>query len=303
MTSFCAKFSMLYSKSFMRDIQKIIHEYASRNIIQYEWGQNTTSIFNSIAKIWNKINMGETIAVSSYKKFGIKSAVKFLEKNGLHPKIVGKGRDNQRLIEIVKDSDRILEVITSSETIEFNFRDRIYKVAVGSAVFSKADLDEGTKFLLETVLDSKIDLNDEKVADLGSGWGAISLILSIEFPRIQLTAFEKDSASVGTSLVNLSQFKNVTVIETDLINSNSVNIDKHIGTFDYVISNPPFHARKEDRESIFNYAKNLLKPGGEIFFVTEGHFVDRFRKTAAELFSIKEEMKKDLWVVFQCRKL
>ena len=78
MTSFCAKFSMLYSKSFMRDIQKIIHEYASRNIIQYEWGQNTTSIFNSIAKIWNKINMGEKIAVSSYKKFGIKSAVKFL---------------------------------------------------------------------------------------------------------------------------------------------------------------------------------------------------------------------------------
>ena len=286
----------------MRDYQKIIQDYDSQHVIKHEWGQNATALFNRVVKLWNKINVGEKIAISSYKKLGIKSAVKFLEKNGLNAKIVGKGPENLRLVEIEKDSNKLLEVIDTKEIINFDFNSREYQVNVGDAIFSKTDLDAGTRFLLEIFLETKIDLNNRNVADLGSGWGAISLVLVNEFPLIQITAYEKEDSSIEVSQINLENYQNVTIVKTDLTQKDSKDIEKNKEKFDYIVSNPPFHATKDERTLIFENAKKLLKTGGEMFFVTEGHFVGRFRKTAMSFFSILEEKNKDLWVVFRCKK-
>src|SRR3989344_4056744 len=267
----------------MRDYQKIIQDYDSQHVIKHEWGQNATALFNRVVKLWNKINVGEKIAISSYKKLGIKSAVKFLEKNGLNAEIVGKGPDNLRLVEIEKDSNKLLGVIDTQEMINL-------------------DLNAGTRFLLEIFLETKIDLNNRNVADLGSGWGAISLVLVNEFPLIQITAYEKEDSSIEVSQINLENYQNVTIVKTDLTQKDSKDIEKNKEKFDYIVSNPPFHATKDERTLIFENAKKLLKTGGEMFFVTEGHFVGRFRKTAMSFFSILEEKNKDLWVVFRCKK-
>ena len=61
------------------------------------------------------------------------------------------------------------------EEITIHFRDFTYKLNSNAGVFSKDKLDEGTRILLETVLDNESE--PESTLDLGCGIGPIALIL------------------------------------------------------------------------------------------------------------------------------
>ncbi len=287
----------------MKNYKTLLKKYEGVNVvfIHHEWGQNAISLYNQVVKMWNSIDIGSKIVIRSYKQLGIKSAVQFLRKRGLNPTIVGKGAGNLRLVELEKDIDKYFERIDTKEIISFTFNNREYQVNVGDAIFSKAGLDKGTRFLLETFLDTKINLNHRKVADLGSGWGAISLILANEFPEIRITAYEKDDASFEMSRINLRTHPNVKIVKEDLARRRAKKIEEDRRTFAYIISNPPFHSAKEERTLIFENANKLLEPRGEMFFVSEGNFVDRFRKTAKDYFSVLEETTSDRYVVFRCK--
>ncbi len=282
----------------MRDYNKILKEYEGKNVVfvHHEWGQNATSLYNQVVKFWNGIDVGTKIAIISNKKLGIKSAVKFLKKHGLAAKIIGKGPDNLRLVELEKDRNENLEKIDTTEIISFNFNNREYTVNVGDAIFSKTDLDIGTRFLLEVVLSSKINFNNKKIGDLGSGWGAVSLILISEFPQAKIFAYEKDEASLGVSRLNLAN-KNIVIQQADLTKNIQFDGEK----LDYIISNPPFHIGKDDRGAIFRNAQKMLNKGGELFFVSEGNFVERFRKSVLEFFTIIREKQSERYVVFRCK--
>jgi 16S rRNA G1207 methylase RsmC len=284
----------------MRDHNQILKEYQGKNVvfIHHEWGQNYTSLYNRVAKLWNSIDVGTKIAIISNKKLGIKSAVKFLEQQGLTPKIIGKGPDNLRLVELEKNENRTLEKVDTMEAIGFNFNDREYKVSIGDAIFSRAGLDVGTRFLLDVVLDSNIDFNNKRVGDFGSGWGAISLVLINEFPNAKIFAYEKDESSLEVSRLNLAD-KNINIQQVDLTKDLPLGEE----SLDYIVSNPPFHIGKEDRQAIFRNARRMLNSEGELFFLSEGHFIERFRKSVKEFFTIISEERSDLYIVFRCKKI
>lgn len=284
----------------MIDYKKLLSKYDNRHttFIQHEWGQNKFALYNLVAKAWNKIGVGDKIVITSYKHFGIKSSVNFLIEQGIPCSIIGKGPENLRLVECEKIADKELPLIEFDRNIEFDFRDKKYQVDVGEAIFSKTNLDEGTRFLLEVFFEKKIDLNDKEVADFGSGWGAISLILANEFSESQIVAFEKDEASFEATKNNLRNYNNVSVVNADLTKINSSIFLEKKGGFDYIISNPPFHSTPKDKELIFENAFNLLKKKGELFFVSENSFAPKFKKVIPKNFVLKEEQKNDLYGVF-----
>ena len=284
----------------MIDYKKLLSKYDNRHtvFIQHEWGQNKFVLYNSVAKTWNKVGVGDKIVITSYKHFGIKSAVNFLIRQGTPCSIIGKGPENLRLIECEKTVDKKLPLIDFGNNIEFDFRGKEYQAGVNWAIFSRTGLDEGTRFLLEFFFEKKIDLNGKKAADFGSGWGAISLILANEFPQSGIVAFEKDEASFEAAKNNLRNYHNVYVVNLDLTKIDSPVFLEKKGGLDYIISNPPFHSASKDKELIFENALNLLKEKGGLFFVAENSFAPKFKKAIPEHFILREEKKNGLYIAF-----
>ncbi|MGC9968685.1 MAG: methyltransferase [Minisyncoccia bacterium] len=284
----------------MKDYSKKLKEYDKEKItlIKHQWGQNATSLYNQVVQAWDHIPFGKKIAIISYKKFGMKSALTFFKKNGLVCEVVGKGPDGLRLVECEKKEHNHLKPIEISNIVKFDFLGKSYKADVGSSIFSKTGLDKGTRFLLESFFSWDIDLNGKEVVDMGTGWGAISIIIANEFPKARITAYEKDDASFEAAKENLSGFSQVNVKQVDL----AQNIKRQRGTFDYILSNPPFHVTTEERHRIFKYADSLLKKKGEMIFVVENSFTNRFALTAKSFFDILQEEKNADYSVLRCRK-
>ncbi len=289
----------------MKPYKKILEKYKNQNFgfIEHEWGQNNFSVYNQVVKVWPSINVGEKIFILSNKKFGLKSTLKFLKEKGVIGEIVGKGNGDVRLIEIEKIENKKLKPVERKNSIEFVFNKKTYKVDVGDSVFSKEKLDKGTEFLLSVVMSRKIDLNNKHVGDLGCGWGALSIVLAKEFSEIKITAFEKDPVSFDVAKNNLKKYSNVEVVEKDLIGEDEVEFKKYRNKFDYIVMNPPFHIKEDERLLFFELTKKFLKKKGVVFFVVEGAFVERFKKTASDLFKILKENKKERYAVFECKKI
>src|SRR3989344_570733 len=193
----------------MVDYKKLLKEYDSRhtNFIKHEWGQNKNALYNLVAKVWNKISVGDKIVITSYKHFGVKSSVNFLKERGITCSIVGKGPENLRLVECEKTSDENLSLIKVERAIEFDFRGKKYRVDVGEAIFSKTELDEGTKFLLEVFFEKEIDLNNKEVAILARAGAQSLLFLRTNFPKAELLLLKKISRLLRRQEIILKIFQ------------------------------------------------------------------------------------------------
>ena len=286
----------------MKEYTRLMAEYdpATTHFITHEWGQTAVALYNRVVRAMNKADDGDLVVITSYKKFGIKTAVQFMNDQGLSCAVVGKGPDNLRLVECPKVGDAQREEIITERPVEFEFRGQEFGADVGDAIFSKSRLDAGTRHLLETFLDGT-DLSGKRIGDLGSGWGAVSMVVAATFPDAEVVAFERDEASFRASEKNLAAYPNVTALLADLNSSEDPEIASREGSFDVLLSNPPFHVTPEERYLFFRTAGRLLGPEGVLMFVTEKPFTRRFQKAIAELFQLVNEMEDGGYVVSKYR--
>jgi 16S rRNA G1207 methylase RsmC len=287
----------------MKDYKKILSELrlSEYTLIEHEWGQNPQGLYNQIVDTWNVIALGSKIFVLSRKRFGLKSLLAFLKEKGLVVDMVGKGSEDVRMFEIVKDSEKMMTRLEAKNFIEFEFREKKYTVNVGNSVFSKTDLDHGTRFLLETAFATVKDFKDSVVADFGAGWGAISLVVATEFPNTKVIACEREVSEIEALRANTHELKNIEVIKTDLTMKDPKR-DGYNRSVNFILSNFSFHITEEERKAFFEIAHKMLAPRGMLFFVTEGRFVPWFEKNAEESFHIMNKYEQDGYIVFQCKK-
>ncbi|QLB21180.1 16S rRNA (guanine(1207)-N(2))-methyltransferase [Vespertiliibacter pulmonis] len=131
------------------------------------------------------------------------------------------------------------------------------------AVFSSAELDNGSKLLLST-FDHQQDLMG-KVLDLGCGAGVIGAYLKHHFPKIQLTMSDIHAMALASSERTLAENQ----LEGKVLAS---DVFSHINEkFDLIVSNPPFHDGIETTyqavETLISQAKQHLNKGGELRLV------------------------------------
>jgi 16S rRNA G1207 methylase RsmC len=280
---------------------------AEDNVVVHEWGQNAQSVYLSLIEKLKPLKVGASVLIKTSKKLGSKNVIKFLLEKGLDAKVIGKGDNHLRVIEVIKSKG--IRPVDLSETtvdkfVDFTFNDKIYKVCVGNSRFSKTSLDIGTNYLLTKLLENKLDLRNFYVADLGAGWGAIPLVLSREFANVKIVGFENDISSIYAFRKNFETDDNVAqCLKVDLCLDNNVPLLEFEGKFDFMISNPPFHMTVEERNLFFSNAKLLLKLNGEFFFCVKKGFLSRFRVSAQKCFMILDEMTEENWTVLRCKRV
>ena len=147
-----------------------------------------------------------------------------------------------------------------SEIKEFsiNIYDNIFNFKTDNGVFSKGELDFGTRILIETVL--KEDINGN-ILDLGCGYGPIGIIVN-KVKKLNVDMVDVNKRAVHLTKLNIKDNKlsNINCFISDGFN----DISKK---YNVIISNPPIRVGKEKLYELIIDAKNYLLDDGKIYLV------------------------------------
>lgn len=137
--------------------------------------------------------------------------------------------------------------------------------------------------------------NPQKILDIGTGTGLISLMLAQRFPDAKLIGVEINEDAFNEALLNISEsiFKN----RISIVHS-SVQLFQSDQKFDLIVSNPPFFelTHKEDSsrntarqqsdltfEELIYYSEKLLGPKGKFAVIIPFESEKLFVKSAGRL--------------------
>ena len=125
-----------------------------------------------------------------------------------------------------------------------------------AGVFSRDGLDRGTEVLLEALPPLA-----GRVLDLGCGWGAVGVALGRRYPELEIVMTDINSRAVELARRNLAENR---VRGTVLQGDGFAAVE---GRFDAIVTNPPIRAGKTVIYSLFDQAREYLKPGGALYVV------------------------------------
>ena len=138
-----------------------------------------------------------------------------------------------------------------------DFAGESYVFACDRGVFSVGELDEGTRFLLES-----LPPLTGRVLDLGCGWGPVGTILGRQNRALEIVMCDVNPRAVELSRksLQLNGVTNASVLLSD-------GFSEVAGSFDAIVTNPPIRAGKQVIYRLFDDALSRLKPGGCLYIV------------------------------------
>ncbi|OKP76504.1 16S rRNA methyltransferase [Paenibacillus sp. P3E] len=146
-------------------------------------------------------------------------------------------------------------------TIDTVLRGKSLRFTSDAGVFSKGDIDYGSRVLIETM-----DFPDgTSVLDVGCGYGPIGISAAYLAPKGHITMIDINSRAVELARENARNngISNVTVLESDVLSA--VKGRK----FDVIVTNPPIRAGKTVVHQIFEQAYEHLNKGGALWVVIQ----------------------------------
>lgn len=137
-----------------------------------------------------------------------------------------------------------------------------FSFTTDAGVFSKKEIDFGTKLLLETLAVTNVEGD---ILDVGCGYGPIGLTLAKENSDRTVWMVDVNERAIELSELNRrnNNIENVKVFKSYLLNE----VEKN--DFGYVISNPPIRAGKKVVHELFDQAFTHLKSNGELWVVIQ----------------------------------
>jgi 16S rRNA G1207 methylase RsmC len=149
-----------------------------------------------------------------------------------------------------------------------------------SGVFSKDNIDDGTDFLIDKILNEELISENAEIIDYFAGIGVIGIILS-RFVNLKRVHFiESDLISLFLLKKNLkyNQSSNSIVHELDGL----IKPDISPKTIDFIIANPPTHIKKDDFKKFLQISKILLRNQGKLMIVINN--IIPYERTLKEYF-------------------
>ncbi|KWX78716.1 16S rRNA methyltransferase [Paenibacillus riograndensis] len=146
-------------------------------------------------------------------------------------------------------------------TIETVLRGKSLRFTSDAGVFSKGDIDYGSRVLIEAM-----EIPDgSAVLDVGCGYGPIGISAAYLAPKGHVTLIDINSRAVELARENARNngAHNVTVMESDVLSA--VKGQK----FDVIVTNPPIRAGKAVVHQIFEEAYDHLNEGGTLWVVIQ----------------------------------
>ena len=141
---------------------------------------------------------------------------------------------------------------------EYTFRGIPLTFLTDAGVFSRGEVDTGTRLLLEALPE---ELSGD-ILDLGCGWGVIGIAVARKWPACHVTLADVNTRALDLSRENARRNRAaVSCLESDGMAALAGR------TFDAVITNPPIRAGKQVIYRMFADAQKSLKPGGALYLV------------------------------------
>lgn len=150
------------------------------------------------------------------------------------------------------NDDKLKSKITK---IDVKIKNLPFSFYTDNGVFSKKNLDYGTRSLLEMLPEINGD-----VLDLGCGYGPIGIYIA-KMNNISVDMIDVNERSLNLAIKNASLNKvNVNIFKSDGYN----NINQK---YDYIVTNPPIRVGKKILYDLLFEAKNYLNSNGKLYLV------------------------------------
>ena len=154
-------------------------------------------------------------------------------------------------------NDRNLE--ENRREITFRFFGLSYTLITDDGVFSKDELDYGSRLLLENVCESAID---GEILDLGCGYGPIGIVVKKCFPNANVTMVDVNERAIDLTRLNVQRYE----MSNEVLVSDSFS-ELNNRSFNHIILNPPIRAGKQVIYSMFEQAYKHLYENGSLWIV------------------------------------
>ena len=185
----------------------------------------------------------------------------------------------------------------NDDNLKSNIKEYVYiingkqfKFKTDNGVFSKGELDFGTKLLIETVLKEPITGN---VLDLGCGYGVIGIVLN-KLKNVVVDLIDVNKRAIHLTNLNIKENEchNISCFLSDGFE----NISKK---YQIIISNPPIRVGKEKLyQLILNARKHLLENGKIYLVIRKEQGAKSFIKDMEKYYKIDIlEKKKGFFVI------
>jgi len=170
--------------------------------------------------------------------------------------------------------------------------ERVFEFITDIGVFSKGELDEASRFLIETADDLKLSGD---LLDVGCGYGAVGLILASRKPEVEVHMIDINNRALDLSKRNaaLNSIQNIQIYESNCYE----NVRRK---FANIVSNPPIRAGKKVVHQILEEAIYHLEANGTLIIVIgKQHGAESARKKMFEVFGNVERVarKKGFWIL------
>jgi 16S rRNA (guanine1207-N2)-methyltransferase len=148
-------------------------------------------------------------------------------------------------------------------TIELALPDVHLALTVDRGVFSPAQVDAGTKYLLLEA--PRPDANATNVLDLGCGYGPIAITLALRAVDATVWAVDVNERALGLCRENAlaAGTPNVTVVRPDEVPDDIA--------LDAIYSNPPIRIGKHQLHALLTGWLDRLAAGGHAYVVVQRH--------------------------------
>ncbi|MGB9911214.1 MAG: methyltransferase [Microgenomates group bacterium] len=251
-----------------------------------------------LRRLANYLREGGVIYVITHKNWGLEGQGEVIKKVLGEMEIIAKGRGGYRILRAIKRNNEVQE--KQPTLVRFNLFGRSFEMRSLPGLFSWQELDEGTRFLLEET-EGKIR-RAEKILDLGCGWGVIGVVAGFINEEAEISMVDVSRSAILISEENVRNFGLLNRTKLYL-GIESVPSEE----FDLVLSNPPFHKKREDLSFLFRDVKKKIKKGGEIFLVVGEGYKNIFLEILKEAFGFCEVIgerttKKGKFFILRSRK-
>ncbi|MFP5441052.1 MAG: methyltransferase [Gammaproteobacteria bacterium] len=213
----------------------------------------------------SRVAAGGSLWLVGENKGGIRGTEKRLAEAGVAVETVDSAR-HCRLVKVSpKSAGEPFNLEDWLEVVAIDAADETLAVASLPGVFSAGRLDEGTALLLGTVGNVRAG----RVLDMGCGAGLIGAFLKKKNPALSIEMVDSNALAVVASEWTLRENGlDAKVYASDGFSAVS-------GTFDWIISNPPFHDGIATDYRFFERfiaeAPRFLRPGGRLRIVANAH--------------------------------
>lgn len=143
-------------------------------------------------------------------------------------------------------------------TVRFTYRGHELTLETDSGVFSRTELDKGTKILLDALPPTLTG----RVLDMGCGYGPIGIAVKLVNPGCTVTMADVNERALGLAKQNAASCH----VPCETVPSDGFGALQG-RAFDTVITNPPIRAGKAVIYQMFSDAHAALTDGGRLYIV------------------------------------